>query len=178
MKKYILIGMMSALVLTSACAAKKNEPETSAVTPSTEVSESEKIKDETIAGAPNPYTDVKTFEEAEKVAGFGIQAPDNVEGYPSRRIQVIKDSQIEVIYQGEEQEIMIRKAVGEGKAVLKNDGSDPSQSEVTIDNNIVSIQGEGELIKFAGWEKDGYTYTIYTNGIGLEEITAIIEATK
>lgn len=175
MKKSIIITMSIASLLMFACSNNKAKNTNESVAPSvaTEVSEESK---ETVAVA-NPYVTVDSLEEASKIAGFSLKVPDSIDGYKQVLVEAMQNSIIQLVYQGEEQEISIRKALGTDDSLIGDYTQYPTNSEVTLSNNsVLTIKGEDEYINLAYWQKDGYTYAIYSSGLGLEEVTKLAES--
>ena len=47
---------------------------------------------------PNPFVDFETMEEASKLAGFSLTAPDSIDGYSDRIIQAVEGELVQVIF--------------------------------------------------------------------------------
>ena len=169
MKRNIILVIGLASLLIVACSKKDvstNETVAAGIVAQTE----------STSEVANPFVTVDNLEEAAKIAGFSIKLPDNIDGYNRILIEAMDKSIIQTVYQGEEQEISIRKALGTEDKLAGDYTEYPMTSEVTLSNNtVVIIKGEDEHINLAYWKKDGYTYAIYASGLSLEEVTKLAE---
>lgn len=171
MKRNIIlaIGLVSLLIV--ACA--KKDVSTNETVAAGIVAQTESTSEVELA---HPFVTVDNLEEAAKIAGFSIKLPDNIDGYNRILIEAMDKSIIQTVYQGEEQEISIRKALGTEDKLAGDYTEYPMTSEVTLSNNtVVTIKGEDEHINLAYWKKNGYTYAIYASGLSLEEVTKLAE---
>ena len=122
---------------------------------------------------PNPWIDCTTLEEAGKLAGFSIAAPDALEGYPEKQIAVIENEIAEVTFNNEDgQEVCFRKGLGTGD--ISGDYNDYAHTETrTIGDKTVTCKGSGSLVYNAAWNDDTYAYSILsTAGMTAEQLTA------
>jgi len=122
---------------------------------------------------PNPWIDCTTLEEAGKLAGFSIAAPDALEGYPEKQIAVIENDIAEVTFNNEDgQEVCFRKGLGTGD--ISGDYNDYAHTETrTIGDKTVTCKGSGSLVYNAAWNDDTYAYSILsTAGMTAEQLTA------
>ena len=124
---------------------------------------------------PNPWEDCSSLEEAQQLAGFSIQVPDYIDGYPARSIQVMDTSIIQVLYEAEnDQQILIRK--GTGSDDLSDDYNTYSETEqITINEHDVTLRGNDGKIMVAIWSDGSYSYAIDASGLTSEKMTALIE---
>ncbi len=84
MKKILL---MSVLCLAIIACGKKEEAKQ-------EMAETRNVTQEQSVGVPNPFVEVKTLDEAYKIAGFTLSVPANYEDYKKQTIQAIENHQI------------------------------------------------------------------------------------
>ena len=163
------VVMMAASV--SACGNGKQEvKETAAI---------ETMKDSQAASenaqTANPWTEVKTMEEAKDMAGFDLKLPEIPSEYGKKMIQVLNSADaptIEVIFwNGEDQEIRIRKAPGTED--ISGDYTVYAQEQkVQTENREMTLKGEDDKVFLATWTEDGYTYSMYAEaGISADEMT-------
>lgn len=124
---------------------------------------------------PNPWEDCSSLEEAQQLAGFSIQVPDSIDGYPARSIQVMDTSIIQVLYEAEnDQQILIRK--GTGSDDISGDYNTYSETEqITINEHDVTLRRNDGKIMVAIWSDGSYSYAIDASGLTSEEMTALIE---
>lgn len=116
---------------------------------------------------PNPIVEYKTLEEVQKVVGFDFKVPEEVKGFETKNISVISNELIQVIYSNDNNEVCVRKAKG----------SDDISGDYNVYKNIktekingcdVTLRGENNKIGSAVWTKGEYTYSVYTDGEGLD----------
>lgn len=126
---------------------------------------------------PNPFTECKTMEEAAQLVGFDVVVPDAIEGMDKSVIRADAEGKlIEVIYRNEEEEIVIRKAVGSED--ISGDYTQYADTNITtIGDLTVTTKGENGQINLATWTDNGYTYSIGTraeSGISSTVMTDLI----
>ena len=93
------------------------------------------------AQIPNPWEDCSSLEEAQQLAGFSIQVPDSIDGYPNRSIQVMDTSMIQVLYENDnEQQILIRKGIGSDD-ISGDYNSYSESSQITVSDSSVTLKG-------------------------------------
>lgn len=127
---------------------------------------------------PNPWEDCSSLEEAQQLAGFSIQAPESIDGYPVRSIQVMETSMIQVLYENDaDQQILIRKGTGaDDSDDISGDYNRYSEtSQITINDSSVTFKGNDGKIMVAIWSDGSYSYAIDASGLTSEEMTALIE---
>lgn len=124
---------------------------------------------------PNPWEDCSSLEEAQQLAGFSIQVPDSIDGYPARSIQVMDTSMIQVLYENDQdQQILIRK--GTGSDDISGDYNSYNETtQTTLNDFSVTFKGNDGKIMVAIWSDGSYSYAIDASGLTSEEMTALIE---
>ena len=67
-----------------------------------------------VNGAPNPFREVDTMDKAFEMTGFTLETPATCKNYKKKKINVIKDKMIEVVYLKESntEGLFIRKSKG------------------------------------------------------------------
>lgn len=116
---------------------------------------------------PSPITAYTSMEEAAAAAGFDMTAPETIDSYTERVIQVFnantEDAMFEVIYRdgGEESQniIHIRKAPG-AEDISGDYNQYAERSTETVGEAEVTMRGVDGQVHLATWTKDGYTYSI------------------
>ena len=168
---FAAVVMMAASV--SACENGKQEvKETSAI----ETMKASQASSENTQIA-NPWTEVKTMEEAKDMAGFDLKLPEIPAEYGKKMIQVLDSADaptIEVIFwNNEDKEIRIRKAPGTGD--ISGDYTAYAQEQkVQTENRELTLKGEEDKVFLATWTEDGYTYSMYVEaGISADEMTGM-----
>lgn len=125
----------------------------------------------------NPWVDCATLEDAAKVAGLELTAPDAIDGYSGHTIQAMGDGMVQIIYGDPDVEddplVYVRKSVGEGEDV-SGDYNEYAQSDtLDVDGVEVSVRGNDGAWNDATWSRDGYSYSIHaTDGL---DASAVIE---
>lgn len=109
---------------------------------------------------PDPFTECETMDEAAKLAGFDLCAPDAVDGQEKTAIRVLTEGGlVEVIYGGEDEQVVIRK--GEGSEDISGDYNEYSTTETaTVDGVEVTLKGDGDKVNLSTFASNGYTYAI------------------
>ena len=125
----------------------------------------------------NPFTEYDTLAQAEEAAGFSLQMPDRVPNWmDSMRFRVADDTMIEVLIQGGDQELCIRKAPGDSD--ISGDFTIYAWTQtVDADGITLELRGNGDYARVAIWTRDGYTFSITTNAdLTPEAMTAMAES--
>ena len=124
---------------------------------------------------PNPWEDCSSLEEAQQLAGFSIQVPDSIDGYPNRFIQVMDTSIVQILYENDdEQQILIRK--GTGSNDISGDYNTYSEtSQIIVSDSSVTLKENDGKIMVAIWNDGSYSYAIDASGLTPEDMTALIE---
>lgn len=116
---------------------------------------------------PNPFILCDTMDEAAQIAGFSMTLPSGVpDGIDNSVIRAVKSNMIEVIYQGDQEQISVRKAVGTEDI----SGDFTTYSDVNVEDvngRSVTLKGSNGKIMVATWTDGGYTYAVRTE-TGLE----------
>lgn len=130
------------------------------------------------AGLANPFVSCATLEEAERLAGFSLDLPDQLTcGAGQTEIRAVKNALIEVTYREQGQELKIRKA-----ADREDDRGDLSgdyrvyDAEETIPVNgcEVTVRQTDGKAAVALWSRDGYTYAVNAApGLEPQDMTAL-----
>ena len=152
MKKILLISVLCLAII--ACGKKEEAKQETTETTNVTQKESTQI--------PNPFVEVKTLEEASKIAGFTLEVPETYEDYKKQVIQAIENDMIEVIYYDENSEhegLRIRKAKGTDD--ISGDYNEYKDVETVKvgDFEIIEKGSEGN-ISVATWNNGTYSYAI------------------
>ena len=128
-----------------------------------------------VNGAPNPFREVKTMDEAFEMTGFTLETPETYKNYKRKVINVIKNEMIEVVY--------LKETNTEGLVIRKSKGTyeiNKDVKTVRIGNYDVVEQTKGENITLATWTDGTYSYVINPNGTKLnaEEMAKLILSIK
>ncbi|MGI6030062.1 MAG: S-layer homology domain-containing protein [Eubacteriales bacterium] len=116
---------------------------------------------------PNPFISCQTMDDAAQIAGFSMTLPSSVPNWVNTsKIRAVQSNMIEVIYQGNQNQLTIRKAVGTEDI----SGDFTTYSDVhteDVNNHCVTVKGNDGKIMVATWTDGNYTYSIQT-AAGLE----------
>ena len=125
---------------------------------------------------PNPFADCETKEEAEELAGFSLTIPESLEQEGSTEAyRAMKDSMLEVLVSGEEDQIRIRKGAGE-EDISGDYTVYEKEDTVEIGERKVTVKGDETLVYLAVWQEGEYSYSVSSeNGMALEDITQLVE---
>lgn len=109
---------------------------------------------------PNPFTDCDTLDEAEKLVGFELSAPDVIGQSTGRLFRASDFDLLEVIYkQGDTETARVRKAAGSDD--ISGDYNNYAYvGDISTNGMTVTVKGEKDNISLAIWQKDGYTYSV------------------
>ncbi|QQB73608.1 DUF4367 domain-containing protein [Fusobacterium canifelinum] len=172
MKKILL---MSVLCLAIIACGKKEEAKQ-------EMAETTNVTQEQSVEVPNPFVEVKTLDEAYKIAGFNLSVPATYEDYKKQVIQAIENDMIEVIYLDEESDFegfRIRKAKGTDD--ISGDYNEYKNVEIVkIGDYEVTEKSDGGNIFIATWTDGTYSYAIDTDRAELskEDVANLISNIK
>ena len=165
LKTVVIFAMCALLLLLGAC-GKKDAAKTDAVTndqaqniaPVLDGSDEDKYEVET----PNPFVDCGTAADAEKIAGFPMDAPETIDGCDAPVIQAVENDTFQYIYSNADGgEILIRKVV-DGDADVSGDYNEYENERTTDDG--VTLRGDGDSVTVAIWSKDGCSYCVRIEG--------------
>ena len=128
-----------------------------------------------VNGAPNPFREVDTMDKAFEMTGFTLETPATCKNYKKKKINVIKDKMVEVVY--------LKETNTEGLVIRKSKGTykiSKDAKTIRIGNYDVIEQTKGENITLATWTDGTYSYVINPNGTKLnaEEMAKLILSIK
>lgn len=156
MKKVISLMMGTLMLLSLAACGHSNN-------------ESEQI--------PDPFAEYTSMEEAAQAAGFDLSVPDSIDDLEKSVIRVDEEGKLfEVIYGGEDEKIVIRKA--EGSEDVSGDYTKYEQTNtVSIANSEVTMKGNDDKVSVAIWTNGDYSYSIASSaGLSKTAATNLISA--
>ncbi len=170
-KKVSLMILCAATMLSMAACGEKQDKTIGAETTSQTVAENEdKIPtDGTVATEeiliddntqiPNPFVDCDTLADAAALADFDIIVPDSVDGYEERAITAMENDMIQVLYLHGDDQVCIRKAVGDEECSGDYNAYSEEQT-VTVGDKEVTMRGNNGKVMVAVWSEGGYSYSI------------------
>ena len=154
--KKILFVLMCMAVFMSLTACQNKEPETVQI--------------------PNPFTEYKTIEEAEKAAGFSLALPAEwMNELKEPTIRVSNDGLLELIFQLDDEEIRIRKA--KTHEDISGDYTKYAvEKQVDLASLSITLKGDADLIHTAIWQDGEYSYAISSQkGMKEDAILSLIQ---
>lgn len=172
-KKVTLMILCAATMLSMAACGDKEEKTIGAENAGQTVAESEEkiptdgatttTTEDILIGdntqIPNPFVDCETLADAAALAGFDIIVPDSVDGYEERAITAMENDMIQVLYLHGDDQVCIRKAVGEEEC--SGDYNAYSEEKtVTVGDKEVTLRGNNGKVMVAVWSEGGYSYSI------------------
>ena len=111
----------------------------------------------------NPFKEVKNLDEAMAEAQFEMSAPEIIDDYSQKNIEVINDEMIQIHYENSLKEsLTIRKARG-------NDDISGDYNEYSIVKTIniydtdYTLKGNAGKIHVITWVKDNFTFAVQSN---------------
>lgn len=172
-KKVTLMILCAATMLSMAACGEKQEQTIGAETAGQTVVENEEkiptdgaatttTEDITIGDntqIPNPFVDCDTLADAAALAGFDIIVPDSVDGYEERAITAMENDMIQVLYLHGDDQVCIRKAVGEEECSGEYNAYSEEKT-VTVGDKEVALRGNNGKVMVAVWSEGGYSYSI------------------
>lgn len=127
---------------------------------------------------PSPFVDHATLDEAVKIIGFPLVAPDKLDGYNHLAIQTMGSEMIQLIFQDGTNSVIIRKAAGEGN-ISGNCNQYAETKTINVNGFTATLKGEKNMVEVAIWEHNGYTYAITADaGISTADMTTLIQTVK
>ena len=186
MKKKMVMMVCSMAALVMAVSMMGCGKKTTADQAGTEISEDGAAQDaEASEGEntqiPNPFVDCETMADAEKLAGFDLVAPEQIEGYEKELIQAIDGELIQVFYvnpENEEDEILIRKGVGSDD--ISGNYEDFTEVSTAAAGDLeVTLKGNDGKVTVAVWATGSYTFSIQVDaGASQDEMLSLVEAVQ
>lgn len=172
-KKVTLMILCAATMLSMAACGDKEEKTIGAENAGQTVAESEEkiptdgatttTTEDILIGdntqIPNPFVDCETLADAAALAGFDIIVPDSVDGYEERAITAMENDMIQVLYLHGDDQVCIRKAVGEEEC-SRDYNAYSEEKTVTVGDKEVTLRGNNGKVMVAVWSEGGYSYSI------------------
>ena len=131
-----------------------------------------------IIGIPNPFIEYKSLEEAEKAVSIKLNISEELDGYKIDSISSMDGVMLQVIYSNGADKIYVRKM--QGNASISGDYNVYDNSvDFYVGGKNVSFKGNNGAISNAEWNKNGYSYSLYSeNGASYETMKAFAEVVK
>lgn len=121
---------------------------------------------------PNPMKPYDTVEAALTALGFTVKTPVLPYGYVQESVYAIQDEVLDVRYQSGEKSVTFRAA--RGSASISGVYETYAWTEEV---NGILMQGSGDMVNLATWEKDGFSYAIYAkDGLSRAEMSQMAES--
>lgn len=125
---------------------------------------------------PNPITEYKTAEDAEKAISFKAKLPSKLpDGYKMSFISVISGETLNIFYSNGTNEICYRMAKG-NEDISGDYNVYKTKNEVTVNGLNVTLRENGET-SGAVWTNDGYSFSLFCKkALTEKEMTDIISS--
>ena len=123
----------------------------------------------------NPFVDFETLDAAAQAAGFALTAPETVEGYSDKLIQVMSNSMIQIIFlDGDDNRLFVRKEAGD--ADISGDYNNYAEENiVTVGEYSVTLKGNNGTVSTAIWMNNSYAYAVSADvPMTVEAMTALV----
>lgn len=135
-------------------------------------------------GVANPWIDCGTLEEAAKISGFPMEAPDKVNGHSITLVQAVKNNMMQAFYSDKAigvegvKRTIIRKGVG--KEDISGDYNKYEKTEtVKVGNQSVIMKSTKNKVYNITWVVEGYSFAIMSDeGLSTGDATAITSIVK
>ncbi len=157
MKKIVLLVLVVVLSAMHMACASKQESEYI-----TQSDSKNATMETTGAQMVNPFEDVATLKDAEKLAGFTFTLPNAVpNAYTDMEYRVLTSEKpmIEVIYKNADDGLRFRKGKIENISGVYIEF--PTVETVILDDIKVILKGHGGEVQLVEWKKDDFFYSIY-----------------
>ena len=137
-----------------------------------------------MVGVANPWIDCGTLDEAAKITGFSMEAPDKVNGHPRTLVQAVKKNMMQAFYTDKAvgiegvKKTIIRKGVG--KEDISGDYENYEKTEkVKVEDLEVQMKSNKGVVYNITWVKDGYSFAIMSDeGLSKGDATVIVSLVK
>lgn len=127
----------------------------------------------------NPFVDCSSLKEAEKIAGFSISIPKELNNKELiYRVLNTDEKMIEIIHFSSNDKLTIRKtqSTEDISGVYK---SFDVVKKIIVDDKEVLIKGEKDIFEVALWFDNNFSYSISSNiGLPLVELQSFIKQIK
>ena len=116
------------------------------------------------------YITCTTLEDAQRLAGFEMDAPDEYEGNTLTTIRCFENEMLELIYRDSDGRETIRIRKASSQEMLDDYIEDYEVDETSAAGDIqVRIRGTFEGIDVVTWSENGFFFSIDTNGTALSK---------
>lgn len=161
MKKKLVILTLCGMVVTSALAGGMATQTFAAETDGTPMVIATLDNQNQI---PNPWKDYESIRDAQDAVGFSVKLPKKISGYKKAAIQAVDKAILQVFYEKDGAEILIRKAVASEGKDISGDHSDYAKvSKVKEKGNTITIKGTAKKKMLAVWTDGTYSYSVYAS---------------
>lgn len=123
----------------------------------------------------SPIWDYDSIDAAAQAVGFTLTAPESVEGYGEKSVQVIDGGMIQIIFSnGSENRLFIRKQAG--TADISGDYNSYAEVKTeSVDGCDVTFKGNNGAVSTAIWTNGGYSYAVMSDApMNADAMAAII----
>ncbi len=126
---------------------------------------------------PNPWKDYESLKDAQDAAGFKVKLPKKISGYKKSAIQAIDKEILQVFYEKDDEEILIRKApVTQGKDISGDYNEYAKVSKVKKNGKTITIKGAAKKKNLAIWSDGDYSYSVSSSkGLSQKALLKIVK---
>lgn len=138
---------------------------------------SEEVGDEPVQIA-NPIVEYDSVESAAESAGFSLTAPESIDGYSEKSVQLISGKLFQILFSNGDSRVIIRKALGSDN-ISGDYNSYVETWVIAVDELRVTMKGNDRLISVATWTDGGYTYSVTLDEpMSISAVSAIVSEVK
>jgi hypothetical protein len=125
-----------------------------------------------------PYTVCETMQEAEALAGFALECPEEYQELRLSEIAVYQNSLIDAAYCDASDEVRMHIRKAEGSDDISGDYNTwETETKIQAAGKTVTLKGDEGLYRLLIWTENGYSYAVsLSEGILPEEAAALAEA--
>ena len=110
----------------------------------------------------NPFVGYDTLDEAAAAAGFGLSAPEQIDGYDAPAVQLMNGEMLQLIFRSGDDRLIIRKT--KGSADISGDYAVHAETRTARINGVdVSLRGEAGKVSTAVWCANGFSYALLSD---------------
>ena len=122
----------------------------------------------------NPWQSYATLEEAEAVAGFTLNLPNEIGDYTAQSFSVMNGELLQAVYQKDDTQITIRKQAGEGQDISGvYENFTRSESYDYFDGTFYQHYARDCHVMLV--DRQGYSWSVYFPTAWQEEYDAFID---
>ena len=110
----------------------------------------------------NPFVGYDTLDEAAAAAGFGLSAPEQIDGYDAPAVQLMNGEMLQLIFRSGDDRLIIRKTAGTDD-ISGAYNSYPDTKTAKINGSSVTLKGADGKYQTAVWTANGWSYAVVSD---------------